>query len=136
MEPRGRSLPTGSRCRNDACTGEPITITGLPFTVAGTELHGQDFEQYATVDLCDSALPGVVLASFGCTNDGTGTYYQAVAVTTIGGSTAAAAMASSSWSRRSEGPTGLPGPVSFLKVSITGDTVRASSSRTSRTCRR
>src|SRR5258706_6239128 len=93
----------------------PLTITGLPFTVEGDALHGQNFSQYATLDACDAVGP---FSGAFCTSNHVG-----VAITSIGTLTNATDGGIMNLTQTVCGPTGLPGSLATLKLKITVDTV-------------
>ena len=86
----------------------PLTVAGVPFTVAGDELHGTGFSQYGSVEQDQFGAP------------------HAVAVTTIDNLTNASNQGIVNLVQTVCGPTGIPvASLSKLKMVITGDSVEA-----------
>lgn len=108
----------------------PLVISGLPFTLTGTELHGQNFQQWGDVDACGGVSPSNPLAAF-CFPGTNGTAnFDAVGVTSIGtldGSNGHGLAGNGilNLSQTVCGPTGLSAPWAYLKMALTGDSVTA-----------
>ena len=95
----------------------PVAITGLPFNITGTALHGQNFSQYGSIDACQA---GALSTAF-CTSDHVG-----VAITTIGTLDDGSGNGIVGLDQVVCGPTGIPiSGLAYLKLEITGDSVKA-----------